>query len=198
MNGSKIALALWIAYDLAKLLQYLLAGLGGTAEFVLVLAVAVMLANVVRRPPALAVRRDGRALAACAISLGAVAGALSLHDAHYTPNVASDLLAIASSILLLFAAIALGRSFTVLPAAIQTRARGPYAFVRHPIYGAYFLAGAALAIGYANWIVIIACAIEAAALVWRAKLEEQTLSASLPSYSAYRSRVRAMFIPGLI
>jgi protein-S-isoprenylcysteine O-methyltransferase Ste14 len=71
---------------------------------------------------------------------------------------------------------------------------GPYAYVRHPIYGAgfLFLLGYALATSPAALVPLAALAV-----LWRNKaaLEEELLAQRYPEYGEYRSRVRGTFVP---
>jgi protein-S-isoprenylcysteine O-methyltransferase Ste14 len=74
---------------------------------------------------------------------------------------------------------------------------GPYAWVRHPMYGGailYFI-GAPLLLGswYALAIGILMIGILALRAVW----EEQMLIAELPGYADYAERVRYRMVPGV-
>jgi len=91
---------------------------------------------------------------------------------------------------------ALGPALTPLPrpregAPLATE--GPYALVRHPIYGGgiLFFLGVSLASGVAALAATIALA-----LVWelKSRVEERWLG---PGYAAYRERVRRRLIPGI-
>jgi protein-S-isoprenylcysteine O-methyltransferase Ste14 len=197
MSAAKAGLAAWIGYDLLKLAQFLLAGFGGAVEFVLVAALAVTLINVLRRPRPLATRLDAASLLACAVSLGLFDAALALTDLPFAAGPATEVLGLAAAMLLLAGVVALGPSFSILPAAISVRTAGPFALVRHPIYTAYMLSSLGIAIGYRNWLIGAAAALDAAALVWRAALEERLLAHTLPEYVAYRLRTRYRFLPGL-
>ena len=71
---------------------------------------------------------------------------------------------------------------------------GPYAYVRHPIYGAglLFFAGYALATSPAAFVPLVALAV-----LWRNKaaLEEELLERHYPGYRDYRARVPGGFLP---
>ena len=74
---------------------------------------------------------------------------------------------------------------------------GPYAVMRHPMYGAAIIlfAGVPLALGSAWGLLVVPLLVFAMAV--RALDEEAYLAESLPGYSAYRSRVRWRILPGL-
>jgi protein-S-isoprenylcysteine O-methyltransferase Ste14 len=74
---------------------------------------------------------------------------------------------------------------------------GPYAYVRHPMYGgaiAYFL-GLGLLLGswYAVGIGLVIIALFGLRAVW----EEETLARELDGYAAYAARVRYRLVPGV-
>jgi protein-S-isoprenylcysteine O-methyltransferase Ste14 len=96
---------------------------------------------------------------------------------------------------MLWSALALGKSFTMLPAAIKAVSIGPYAFVRHPLYASYLLFDLGIALELQSPAVWAALALEACAFMTRARQEEEVLGAHLPEYRAYLERVRWRFAP---
>lgn len=73
---------------------------------------------------------------------------------------------------------------------------GPYRWIRHPMYTAVLLGGAACAVagtGPAGWL---ALGMLAAVLFGKSVLEERWMERRHPGYSAYRART-ARFVPGL-
>jgi protein-S-isoprenylcysteine O-methyltransferase Ste14 len=74
---------------------------------------------------------------------------------------------------------------------------GPYALVRHPMYGGALLmfAGTPLALG-SLWGLLPA-ALLAGGMVWRLIDEERYLAESLPGYTEYLSKVRFRLVPWL-
>ncbi|WP_134046077.1 methyltransferase family protein [Paraburkholderia caballeronis] len=74
---------------------------------------------------------------------------------------------------------------------------GPYAIVRHPMYGAaiLYLAGTPLMLG--SWWGLACVPLMVAALGYRAVKEERVLEEGLPGYRAYLQRVRYRFVPGI-
>jgi protein-S-isoprenylcysteine O-methyltransferase Ste14 len=98
-----------------------------------------------------------------------------------------------------WAARTLGRSLTPFPRPrpegelVET---GPYAWVRHPLYGA----GLLFFLGYGLLASVPAtAAVAALATLWwlKAGVEERYLAAQFPAYEAYRSRVRRRLLPYL-
>jgi protein-S-isoprenylcysteine O-methyltransferase Ste14 len=121
-----------------------------------------------------------------------------------TPNSGSRALVIAGVVLMLAgafvaaaAAAALGRSLTPFPRPKPTGelvTRGPFRFVRHPLYtGALlFLAGTSLVLSL--WALIPTAAL---LMLWtlKARLEERHLVRAFPEYPEYARRVRGRFVP---
>jgi protein-S-isoprenylcysteine O-methyltransferase Ste14 len=95
------------------------------------------------------------------------------------------------------ARVYMGRSFGILPANRGIVSKGPFRWVRHPIYFGWFL----LSMGYAmsftnlrNTILIIATL---PFMVWRIDQEEAHLSAD-SEYRGYMDHVRYRLLPGVI
>jgi protein-S-isoprenylcysteine O-methyltransferase Ste14 len=94
--------------------------------------------------------------------------------------------------LFVWAARALGSSFTAYPRPLQEGVlveEGPYRYVRHPVYGAGILV--LLGYGFITSIVATAAVPTIAVLWWlKASVEERHLAARFPAYEDYRRRVR--------
>jgi protein-S-isoprenylcysteine O-methyltransferase Ste14 len=92
--------------------------------------------------------------------------------------------------------MALGRSFGLVPANRGIVVRGPYTFVRHPIYTGYLITHVAFLIAHPTpWnagVFIVADV----ALVLRALMEERILSADM-EYQQYCRRVEWHLVPGV-
>lgn len=90
----------------------------------------------------------------------------------------------------------MGRSFGILPANRGIVSKGPFRWVRHPIYFGWLI----LSIGYAMSFVsernIILIAIAVPFMVWRISQEEYHLTAD-PEYRRYMERVRYRLWPGV-
>lgn len=74
---------------------------------------------------------------------------------------------------------------------------GPYAIVRHPMYGGMivFVAGISLYLG--SWLGLAGVCVLGAALVPRIRVEERTLIATLDGYENFTKRRRWRVIPGI-
>jgi protein-S-isoprenylcysteine O-methyltransferase Ste14 len=72
---------------------------------------------------------------------------------------------------------------------------GPYAYVRHPMYGGaiFFLLGIPLLLG--SWYGLVLAVILIIGFAYRAVLEERTLCAQFPEYADYAARVPYRLIP---
>lgn len=105
-------------------------------------------------------------------------------------------LVIVSACLSFASLIALGRLFGVRPAVRGVMTKGPYAFVRHPMYLAYVIGD----MGYnlQEWNVGTALMVMAgwASLLYRIHAEERVLSRD-PRWQRYAGSVRHRFLPGL-
>jgi protein-S-isoprenylcysteine O-methyltransferase Ste14 len=88
----------------------------------------------------------------------------------------------------------LGRSFSVFPQARQLVTRGPYRFIRHPLYVAEQIATFGVMLQFAQpWSIVVALA-SVATQFPRMHYEEQVLSEAYPSYRDYAART-ARLIP---
>lgn len=92
--------------------------------------------------------------------------------------------------------LALGRSFGIVPANRGVVTRGPYAWVRHPIYTGYLITHVAFVAAHPSPANVFLVVIADIALVARAFKEEQTLEKD-ERYQSYRQRVSWHLVPGL-
>ena len=74
---------------------------------------------------------------------------------------------------------------------------GPYAWVRHPMYGGVtlFFVGVPLLIG--SWWGVAMAPLFVILFAIRARIEERALVAGLPGYADYMARVRYRLLPGI-
>src|SRR5262245_35501907 len=98
-----------------------------------------------------------------------------------TPALASDALTATISaiglLIVVASKITLGRSFGLAPANRGVVARGPYTFVRHPIYAGYLITHVAFLIANPTTVNAAVVIVSDAALIVRALFEERILGA---------------------
>ena len=151
-----------------------------------------------RRGPALATTRSITARAAAVVATWAPFIMPWLHGAP--PGAVwqgvSDVLLLAGTAWAVWSLRFLGRNLSVIAQARDVADRGPYRWIRHPLYVGEIVSSLGLAIAahrlaaIAVWLGI--CALQ----VYRAVREEQLLLVALPGYGAYRIRTAAL-LPGI-
>src|SRR5208337_5659210 len=87
------------------------------------------------------------------------------------------------------ARVYMGRSFGVLPANRGIVSKGPFRWVRHPIYFGWLILSIGYAMSYPSGRNIILIVATLPFIVWRIEEEEAHLSAD-PEYRRYMDRVR--------
>ncbi len=93
----------------------------------------------------------------------------------------------------------LGASLTVYPeprAEAELVERGPFAHVRHPVYGGLLLLFGGIGLATRPAALAVAAFL---GIIWvgKARVEEQRLATRFSGYSAYAARVRRRFVPGV-
>jgi protein-S-isoprenylcysteine O-methyltransferase Ste14 len=130
--------------------------------------------------------RDFSAFAACTVAMLAVV-IVSAPSSKTPPSmlVAGEAVAVCGCVWMLASVLVLGRCFGVLPEARGLVTRGPYRFVRHPVYVGEITALVGLTLAApAIWnLVVLAFFISAQTL--RMRLEERALTEAFPDYAAY-------------
>jgi protein-S-isoprenylcysteine O-methyltransferase Ste14 len=134
------------------------------------------------------------------LSFGAVSAPLLLTRpapaGTLIPAALPTALMLAGLIMQIAGKLALWRSFGLLPANRGVRTRGPYRFLRHPIYAGYTLIHIGFLLGFpslANALLYGALfAIEVARL-----LREEAVLNCDPDYRVYAARVRYRLLPGV-
>ena len=99
----------------------------------------------------------------------------------------------------LWSAIYLGRGLTPSPlpnGSVDLVTRGPYRFVRHPMYTAVVLLGIGMAIRSGSWIVTLALVALVVLFAIKSRWEELHLSNSFPGYGHYVAST-GRFVPRL-
>jgi protein-S-isoprenylcysteine O-methyltransferase Ste14 len=146
-----------------------------------------------------AVAVDRSALAAILTTLSLAGPALLRATDTEVPLASDQITALVSGIGLLLVVVGkmtLGRSFGVVPANRGVVVRGPYTYVRHPIYTGYLITHAAFLVAHPapRNLAVLVCA--DVALVLRALMEERVLSTDV-AYQQYCQRVGWHLIPGV-
>jgi len=155
----------------------------------------VVVLTVVRRPALLV----DRSVAARVVTTLALVGPPLLRASDVVPLLPDALTAGVSALgvaLVVLGKIALGRSFGLVPANRGVVVRGPYTFVRHPIYTGYLITHVAFFLADPipwNAAVIL---VADTALILRALMEERVLSADV-EYQGYCRRVGWHLVPGV-
>jgi protein-S-isoprenylcysteine O-methyltransferase Ste14 len=72
---------------------------------------------------------------------------------------------------------------------------GPYAWVRHPMYGGGFLMLLAIPVALGSWWGVLVFVAIIPAVIWRLLDEEKFLARNLPGYVKYQDRVRFRLLP---
>jgi Phospholipid methyltransferase len=91
----------------------------------------------------------------------------------------------------------MGRSFGILPANRGIVSKGPFRWVRHPVYFGWLVLLIGYAMSYANPRNIILIVVTLPFMVWRIDQEEAHLRAD-PEYRNYMDRVRYRLLPRVI
>jgi len=166
-----------------------------TGLLLLVGEALVVILTVIRRR---AIQVD-RSLAAGILTLLSVAGPPMLRASDVEsllPDVATAMISATGLGLVVFGKMALGRSFGLVPANRGIVVRGPYTFVRHPIYSGYLITHIGFFMadptGWNAAVILIADT----ALILRALMEEKVLSADA-EYQSYCRRVGWHLVPGV-
>jgi protein-S-isoprenylcysteine O-methyltransferase Ste14 len=154
------------------------------AAVFLAFAVFVLLRDPARNPS-----RRPIAFAAAAVALLSIAFVRVPEETTATATVvAGDAVSAVGLIACLFAVLALGRCFSVLPEARGLVTDGPYAVVRHPLYLGELVACAGLVIAAPTAINLVFAGAFLGAQLVRMRLEEEALAAEFPEYLAYAAR----------
>lgn len=93
------------------------------------------------------------------------------------------------------------RKITALPAPLEGAVlmdRGPFALVRHPIYGGVILGFLGLAIKGGNPLAVLVSLLLIPFFLAKTRHEEQLLVEQIPDYAEYRLRVRRRFLPWIL
>ena len=147
----------------------------------------VVIMTIVRRRA----RLVDRSVAAAVMTTLSLAGPPMMRAVDIAPLVPDALTVIVSALglsLVVVGKMTLGRSFGVAPANRGVVVRGPYSFVRHPIYTGYLITHLGFLVANPSTWNAAVIVIADAALVVRALMEERVLSHDA-EYQGYCRRV---------
>jgi protein-S-isoprenylcysteine O-methyltransferase Ste14 len=113
-----------------------------------------------------------------------------------TQQAAADVLLVAGTAWSLWSLRSLGRNLSVLAQAREVAERGPYRWVRHPLYLGEILSALGLALAADSVLAALFWLAMCGLQGYRAVREEQVLLAALPGYREYRRRTAAL-LPGV-
>jgi protein-S-isoprenylcysteine O-methyltransferase Ste14 len=137
------------------------------------------------RPESRRPSRDPVAFVSCAAALVLVVVLRQPSGSSTSLVLAGNFVALASYIWLLASVLALGRCFGILPEARGLVTRGPYRFVRHPVYLGELGAVLGFVIGAPTfWNIGVLVSFYVAQAV-RMRLEERVLRPEFPQYAQY-------------
>lgn len=108
----------------------------------------------------------------------------------------SDVLLILGMAFALWSLRFLDRNVSVLAQARNVVARGPYRWVRHPLYVGEIVSSLGLVIAVNSYTALALWVALCGLQIYRAVREEQVLLRALPAYRSYRSRTAAL-LPGV-
>ncbi len=172
-----------------------LAGPLTTGVYLLFCVIPVGIYLVRPRPRA----RDGRAIARAAGLVGTtmllVVGAFPNPVVLTPPAFIRDLsapLALGAFALGVCGLLFLRRSLSIIPEARRLVTRGPYRFIRHPLYAAEILAAVALILARPGLWATLTLLPFIAVQMLRARFEEGLLSRTFPEYRLYAIRTRRL------
>lgn len=194
--------AVVLIFDLASLTHGGGSGVAGLLRWLGVALVCAFYALIIwsylRRGPAVATSQSVTAhVAAVTATLTPFAIPLLRASSPGTARqLAADAFLLAGTAWSVWSLRSLGRNLSVIAQARDVVDRGPYRWVRHPLYAGEIVSSLGLAIG-AGWgaaagLWLMLCALQG----YRALREEQVLLRALPGYRSYRARTAAL-LPGI-
>jgi protein-S-isoprenylcysteine O-methyltransferase Ste14 len=191
-----------LVFDLASLTHRAVGEVGGALRWLGVVGVCAFYTLIIwsylRRGPAVATSKSVTAYVA---SVVATLTPFALPLLQATPpgpgrQLAADALVLVGVAWSVWAMHSLGTNLSVIPQARGVADRGPYRWVRHPLYAGEIVSALGLAItawspvAFSLWLAL--CVMQG----YRALREEQILLQALPGYRAYRARTAAL-LPGI-
>jgi protein-S-isoprenylcysteine O-methyltransferase Ste14 len=122
---------------------------------------------------------------------------LPVEDTTSTESLlASSAVVILGTLFTIWSLATLGRCFGLFPEVRGLVMRGPYRFVRHPVYVGEIVSAAGLLLAKPHPLIVLIFAVFVGLQYWRTLYEERALSAAFPDqYPAYARRVPRL-VPG--
>jgi protein-S-isoprenylcysteine O-methyltransferase Ste14 len=121
-------------------------------------------------------------------------GIAPLQDMSALPMLIATILVVGGTAFTIYALRHLGRHFGVVSDVRGLVTTGSYRWVRHPLYAGELITLAGLVIAVATPFTVASFAVVVSLQTWRAKIEEQSLTAAFPEYKEYAART-PMLIP---
>jgi len=194
---ANIALTGWIAADAVRIAQLADPGSPWVIDAAVILALVLAATFVLIRPAP--TRQDGSPITVI-VAIGA-----AFFPILYLLLPPPASLAIATIVtqwgavaVMLVSTAALGRNYSILPQYRWLVRRGPYAYVRHPLYASYLAFDGALALQHPSALAVVLWIAEAILFDWRARREEALLARSSEDYLSYMNSVRWRFVPHVL
>jgi protein-S-isoprenylcysteine O-methyltransferase Ste14 len=188
------AILIWLFYGLAVRLVANYAATHNIADLLALVSegMVVVLALIRRTPQTISFRIEDWALA-----FGGACATLFLRPVTMAPLGPKEIgwaLQAIGFIGALWCKAALFRNFGVAPAIRGVEVRGPYAFLRHPMYASYFIAQLGFIYAFPTFWNAAIIAAWTAIQILRINAEERMLKTE-PRYQAYAARVRWRLLP---
>jgi 2-amino-4-hydroxy-6-hydroxymethyldihydropteridine diphosphokinase len=128
----------------------------------------------------------------------AIAGQGSLPRMVNPWRAGGTILALAGLALMLWSARSLGRNLTAVPEPVpggELVARGPYRWVRHPMYTSVFLLFVGVSFIFDSIAAVLLSALLIGFFALKSRYEERQLRIAYPGYASYLERVPDRFFP---
>jgi protein-S-isoprenylcysteine O-methyltransferase Ste14 len=168
----------------------------GLANWIWIIGAVLMGLLVLARPPATAFVATPSVLIATAISMVVPVMMRPEHESHGLMAAAAIIVELAGVTIGQASRLYLGRRFALLPANRGVVSRGPFRFVRHPIYLGWLILSIGYVMAYPSVRNAVIVMLVLPAILWRI-LQEEALLAAEPEYREYLSRTRWRLVPFL-
>jgi protein-S-isoprenylcysteine O-methyltransferase Ste14 len=133
------------------------------------------------------------------IALVALAASLGAHwPARLILLVIGVVVAVTGGLTMFWGGRTLGRALTPYPSPRGKHLeRGPYRFIRHPMYGGGIVLALGISLASSPWALVPTATLVPFFLL-KARYEERLLAEADPGYGEYLGRVRKRFFPWLL